>query len=357
MKAAVLRAFGAPLSIEEVDDPRPGPDDAVIKVRACGIDGTDLKLLDGFGYTPELPFIMGHEAAGTVESIGERVGAFKPGDRVIPYNFLIPAESPWYQSEREQLSPDMLGIVGVKGRNGGFAERLLLPAHQLVHIPDGVAWHDAAVHCDAGITAYHAVRRSRLTLGETALVIGVGGVGSFAVQFAKLVGARVIATDRMQPKLAWARELGATEAVGSADLAQAVRDLTGGRGADCVLDIVGTEETMAAGIDALCVGGRIVVVGYTPDSFSLSGKWLAQNELEVIGSRAGSRRELVAALGLSAAGRVRSIVTDTAPLNRVSEALARLRSGAVVGRLVLDIATDTGEGHAQAASRQRPGSR
>ena len=340
MKAAVLRAFGAPLAIEDVDDPRPGPDDVVIGVRACGIDGTDLKLLDGFGYTPDLPFVMGHEAAGVIEAVGERVRTFTPGDRVIPYNFLIPPGSPWYQGEREQLSPDMVGVVGVKGRNGGFAERLMLPAHQLVRIPDGVDWHDAAVHCDAGITAYHAVRRSRLALGETVLVIGVGGVGSFAVQYAGLAGAHVIAADRTEAKLAWARELGAAEAIDSADLAAAVRKLTGGRGVDCVLDIVGTEATMAAGVDALCVGGRIVIVGYTPDSVTLSGKRLAQNELEVIGSRAGSRRELAAALALTAAGRVRSIVTDTAPLVEVNQALAKLKRGDVVGRLVLDISTD-----------------
>jgi propanol-preferring alcohol dehydrogenase len=340
MKAAVLRAFGAPLSIEEVDDPLAGPDDVVVKVRACGIDGTDLKLLDGFGYTPDLPFIMGHEAAGVVEAVGERVSTFEPGDRVIPYNFLISPESPWYQTEREQLCPDMTGILGIKNRNGGYAERLLVPAHQLVHIPDDVAWHDAAVHCDAGLTAYHAVHRSRLTLGETALVIGVGGVGSFVVQFAKLAGARVLAVERTRAKLDWARDLGAAEAVSSADVSQAVRDWTNGRGVDCVLDIVGTEQTMAAAIDAVGVGGRIVVIGYTPDLFALSGKRLAQNELEVIGSRCGSRKELVAALGLSAAGRVRSIVTERSPLSGANEALGRLRSGEVIGRLVLDIGAD-----------------
>jgi propanol-preferring alcohol dehydrogenase len=340
MKAAVLREFGRPLSIEEVDDPLAGPDDAVVKVRACGIDGTDLKLLDGFGYTPDLPFIMGHEAAGVVESVGKRVSKFEPGDRVIPYNFLIPPQSPWYQTEREQLCPDMVGILGVKNRNGGYAERLLVPAHQLVHIPDGIAWHDAAVHCDAGLTAYHAVRRSRLTLGETALVIGVGGVGSFVVQFAKLAGARVLAVERTPAKLDWARDLGAADAVSSDDVSQAVRDWTNGRGVDCVLDIVGTEQTMAAGIDAVCVGGRVVVVGYTPDSLALSGKRLAQNELEVIGSRCGSRKELIAALALTAAGRVRSIVSDTSPLRLVNEALDRLRSGQVIGRLVLGITTD-----------------
>jgi len=141
MKAAVLKAFGAPLSIEEVDDPgAPGPDEAVIAVQACGIDGTDLKLLDGFGYTPDLPFIMGHEVAGIVEAIGRDVTSVAPGDRVAVYNFLIPSKSPWYGSDREQLSPEMAGVVGVKDHSGGYAERLALPARQLLRIPGGVGW-------------------------------------------------------------------------------------------------------------------------------------------------------------------------------------------------------------------------
>ncbi|MFL5259114.1 MAG: alcohol dehydrogenase catalytic domain-containing protein [Hyphomicrobiales bacterium] len=324
MKAAFLRAFGSPLTIEEVDDPRPGPGEAVIRVMACGIDGTDLKLLDGFGYTPELPFVMGHEPAGVVESLGEGVTSIRPGDRVIPYIFLIPPESRWFGSEREQLCPEMTGVIGVKGHPGGYAERLALPAHQLVPIPEGVAFHDAAVHCDAGLTAFHAVRRARITLGENVLVIGVGGVGSFAVQYAELAGARVIALDKTEEKRAWARELGAEAAA------------VGALKVDCVLDIVGTEESIAVALDAVSPGGRIVVVGYTPDVFSLSGKRLAQNEIEILGSRAGSRRDLAAALDLFAQGRIRSIVTDRAPLTNVNEALAKLRTGNVLGRMVLE---------------------
>ena len=340
MKAAILKAFGSPLSIEEVPDPQAGPDEAVVEVRACGIDGTDLKLLDGFGYTPDLPFIMGHEIAGVVESVGKDVRTFAPGDRVVAYNFLIPPGSDWYESEREQLSPDLLGVIGVKNHHGGYAERVALPAHQLMSIPQDLAWHDAAVHCDAGLTAYHAVRRGRVEPGDTVLIIGVGGVGSFVVQFARLAGARAIAAERTPAKLGWAQMLGADEAIHFTEAASMTRDLTDGRGVDCVIDIVGTGATMAAAIEAVAPGGRIVVVGYTPDSFNLAGKRLAQNELEVIGSRAGSRKDLAAALALSASGRVRSIVTDRAPLGEVNEALAKLARGDVLGRLALDVSDD-----------------
>lgn len=338
MKAAILKAFGAPLGVERMDDPLAGPGEAVIRVVACGIDGTDLKLLDGFGYAPELPFVMGHEPAGVVESVGPGVSGWSPGDRVVPYIFLVPVASPWYRSEREQLASDLAGVIGVKAHHGGYAERLVLPAHQLVRIPDAVSLRDAAVHCDAGLTAYHAVRRGRLQPGETALIIGVGGVGSFAIQYARLAGATVLAAERTPAKLAWAQQLGANAAVAE-DVPDFVRQRTAGRGVDCVLDIVGTSATWSTALASVAAGGRIVVVGYTPDAFTLSGKWLAQNEIEVLGSRAGSRAELEEALGLAAGGKVRSIITDSMPLDRVNEALAQLREGNVLGRMVLDVTT------------------
>ncbi|MBP86163.1 MAG: hypothetical protein CMJ64_05525 [Planctomycetaceae bacterium] len=341
MKAAVLHQFGQPLAIENVADPQPGRHDVVVRVMACGIDGTDLKLLDGFGYTPELPFIMGHEPAGIVDVVGSQVTEFQPGDRVLPYIFLIPPGDRWYQSPREQLCPEMAGVIGVKNVPGGYAERLRVPARQLIRIPDGIAWKDAAVLCDAGLTAWHAVARSRVQLGETVLVIGVGGVGSFAVQFAKLAGADVVAVEQSAKKTESARSLGAQHVIDSCQLqvSEEVRRLTGGAGADCVLDIVGSADTLAAGIDSLRVGGRLVVVGYTPDEYSLSAKRLAQNELELIGSRGGTRRDLTAVVDLMASGRVQSIVTQTRPLSQVNEALTELRRGNVLGRLVLELST------------------
>ena len=160
------------------------------------------------------------------------------------------------------------------------------------------------------------------------------------MQVARLAGARVIAAASTAAKRDWAGGLGAGATVDGAAAAPAVRTLTGGRGVDCVLDIVGTEASFAAALDSVAGGGRIVVVGYTPDSFALPGKRLAQNEIEVIGSRAGSRGDLAEILALTASGSIRSIVTDRAPLAAVNTALAKLRDGGVVGRLVLDIAPD-----------------
>ena len=339
MKAAVLHEFGKPLVIDQVDTPVPDPEDVLIRVQACGIDGTDLKLLDGFGYAPDLPFIMGHEAAGVVELVGAEVSDYRPGDRVLTYNFFICGNCRLCRSDREQLCPNMQGVLGVKGIPGGYAEYLKVPARQLARVPKGISWPDASVLCDAGITAFHAVDRSRTSNGETVLIYGVGGVGSFAVQFAKLSGARVIAVDRTAPKCARALDLGANSAINSAEqeVIVEVRKLTDGWGVDCVIDIVGKEATIASGVNSLCNGGRIVIVGYTPEAYSLNGKQLAQNELEVIGTRCGRKRDLLSAAEQVELGNITSIVTDTFPLEQVNEALERLRSGAVLGRCVLKI--------------------
>jgi len=336
MKAAVLREFGRPLSIEEVETPTPGPNEVLVKVMACGIDGTDLKMLDGFGYHPELPFIIGHEPSGQVESVGMGVEGVQVGDHVVTHNFSTCGKCRNCRSNREQICPNMTGVLGAGGLQGAYAEYLKMPARQLVQVSESLSWEDAAVLSDAGITAFHAVDRSRLKLGETTLIFGVGGVGSFAVQFAKLAGARVIAVDQTDAKCDRATELGADHVINSrsTDVAEAVRQLTEGWGVDCAIDIVGMQVTIAAGIDSLANGGRLVIIGYTPEEYSLNGKRMAQNELEIIGTRCGRKQDLIGAAAMVASGKTQSIVTDSYPFENINEALGLLRAGKVLGRCV-----------------------
>jgi propanol-preferring alcohol dehydrogenase len=339
MKAALLRAFGQPLSLEDVPRPVLADDEVVVRVCACGIDGTDLKLLDGFGYTPDLPFVMGHEPAGVVAEVGAAVTEFRPGERVIPYIFFHCERCRLCLRGREQLCPRMSGVLGVKGHHGGYAQYLKVPARQLVTVPEGLAWTDAAVLCDAGLTAYHAIGRARLGPGETVVVIGVGGVGSFVVQLARQEAARVIAVEQTPAKVEHAQRMGADHvlASGGQDVAAEVRHLTEGWGADCVFDVVGTRATLAAGIDCLASGGRLVVVGYTPEEYPLSGKRVAQGELTIVGTRGGCKHDLRAVAWLAAHGGLHSVVSDVRPFEQVNEALALLRAGRVLGRLVLEM--------------------
>ncbi|MCY3865813.1 MAG: alcohol dehydrogenase catalytic domain-containing protein [Chloroflexi bacterium] len=336
MKAALLHELGQPLRIEDVPPPNPGDGEALVRVRACGIDGTDLKLIDGFGYLPKLPFIMGHEIAGDVVSVGAGVSEFAPGDRVAVYNFITCGGCFYCRSFREQLCLNMGGIVGVLDVPGGYAECVCLPAQQLIRLPDAVSFADGATCCDAGMTALHAVDRADVTLGDIALVIGVGGVGSIVTQLLSMAGAEVIAADIDEAKAEWALEQGASvfsSAAGDSLISQ-VQRLTDGLGVDRAIDVVGLESTVSAGFASLRRGGRLVVVGYTPELFPLSGKELAQNEKEVIGTRAGRRNDLSRCLKLYASGVLTSIVRQTVPLAQVNEALGMLRAG-VTGRIVL----------------------
>lgn len=336
MKAALLHSLGAPLALAHLPQPKPGADEVLVKVRACGIDGTDLKLLDGFGYVPDLPFVMGHEIAGEVEAVGANVADFAAGDRVAVYNFVTCGRCVHCRAFRDQLCLNMGGIVGVLDVAGGYAENVCLPAQQLIHLPGGVSYADGATCCDAGMTALHAVDRADVRLGDTVMVIGIGGVGSIVTQLLAATGVAVIAVDKDAAKEDWARQQGAKLFLHAADsdYAARVQSLCDGVGADRVIDVVGLESTMAAGFAALRRGGRMVVVGYTPEAFPLSGKELAQNEKEVIGTRAGRRDDLRRCLQLVADGRLHSIVNAEYPLDQVNEALARLRKG-VTGRIVL----------------------
>ena len=335
MKAAMLRKIGERLTIEEIPRPQPGVGEVLVKVRACGIDGTDLKLLDGFGYVPELPFIMGHEIAGEVAAVGAEVCDFAPGDRVVVYNFVTCGTCVYCRTFRDQLCLNMRGIVGVLDVPGGYAEYVCVPASQLIPLPEEVSWADGATCCDAGMTALHAVERSDVKIGETALVIGIGGVGSIVTQLLAVSGVKVIAVDIDPAKAEWALQLGASVFLPAADkqLGTQVQVMSGG-GVDRVIDVVGLESTMAAGFASLRRGGRMVVVGYTPEPFPLPGKELAQNEKEVIGTRAGRRNDLGRCLKLYAAGKLRSIVRREYALDQVNKALAELREG-VTGRIVL----------------------
>ena len=337
MQAVVFHARNQPLKLEEVKLPVVGPDEVLVRVMACGADITDWKIIDGFAYIPKLPIVLGHETAGVAAIVGSQVTKFKPGDRVAIYNYFYCGKCYYCRARCEQLCLNMGGLVGILGQDGGYAEYTKVLARQLVLVPKNVAWYDAAVCCDAGITAVHAVDRSGVKLGETVLVIGVGGVGAVVTQLCKLAGARVVTVDQSEAKAQRAREMGADTALNSreVDITEAVLDLTQGQGVDCVMDVVGVEETITYGMNSLRRGGRLVLVGYTEERYPLKGEQLDQNELTIIGTRGGRMLDLITTVKLVAAGKVKSIVTDFFPLEKANEALAFLRTGEALGRVVL----------------------
>ncbi|MDT0382453.1 S-(hydroxymethyl)mycothiol dehydrogenase [Streptomyces sp. DSM 42041] len=280
VRAVVAREKDAPVTVETITVPDPGPGEALVRVQACGVCHTDLHYRQG-GINDDFPFLLGHEAAGVVEAVGDGVEGLAPGDFVVLNWRAVCGQcraclrgQPWYcfathnaaqpmtLADGTPLSP-ALGI-------GAFAEKTLVHAGQCTKVdPDASPAAVGLLGCGvmAGIGA--ALNTGRVGRGMNVAVIGCGGVGSAAVAGSRLAGAsRVIAVDVDDRKLEWAKGLGATHTVNGAqtDAVEAIRELTGGFGADVVIEAVGRPETYRQAFYARDLAGTVVLVGVpTPD--------------------------------------------------------------------------------------------
>ena len=337
MKAAVLKELRHPLSIEDVPIPEPGYGEVLVRTKACGICGTDLHIIDGSGYKPKLPHVLGHEPSGVVEKLGEGTHRLKVGERVIPNIFFTCGECFYCRTNRETLCVNFRGALGV-GIPGGYAEFFLAPERNLFTLPPNIPFPEGGVIADAVVTAVHAVRRRAMVkAGDKVLVIGLGGVGQSIIQVAKESGATVIATGRREVRLRQAKAMGSDHLVNSSsqDVGEATKSLTEGSGADIVIDNVGSRETVAQSISAVKKGGRIVMIGESDDTIPLSTFQLCTNEFEIIGSRSGGRQDTIEAIQLVASGIVTPYVSDKFPLEEVNEAFKKIQESQVLGRAVV----------------------
>jgi D-arabinose 1-dehydrogenase-like Zn-dependent alcohol dehydrogenase len=336
MKAAVMRNVGAPLTVEDVPVPRIGPHEVLVESRTSGICGTDLHILAGHGYVPALPHILGHEPAGVVAEIGRDVLDLRPGDRVVPHLFFSCNRCVYCRSGRTQQCAQLRGILGVLCA-GAFAEYFKAPAENLFRLPDQVPFEAGGLIADAVVTGLHAARRAAIQFGDSAVVLGVGGVGQILVQVLAAAGIRVAAVDRLPEKLPLARQMGATAAFDAdPETARAgIQEFAAG-GVDCVFNCVGTPETMRLAADLVTRCGRIVVIGEEPGELPLTTTEIAQRELAIVGSRNGSRQDMAEAISIVAAGVVKPYVAARFPLDEINRAFDCVRMGAT-GRVVVVI--------------------
>lgn len=336
-------AFGAPLVAMELDPPEPRPGEVLVKVLACGLCRTDLKIVAGhMPFSPEqrLPHVPGHEVGAEVVATGPGA-AVKIGTRVVVFNYWGCGQCSYCATGDENLCDRLRGWVGFT-TPGGFQEYLVVPASHILPLPPTVTdVESAAMSCALG-TGYHAVvTRAAVRAGEVIAVLGTGGVGLHALQFARAAGARTIAVDISEAKLEAARRVGADEAVTASAAATAVRDATGGRGVDVVVDCVGTRAAAGQALALARKGGRVVQVGYTTDAGQypfMPTDRIALSELSVIGSRYITRPELARAIDLVARGVIRPVISDVMDLSQANEALERVRADQAVGRIVLKVA-------------------
>jgi 2-desacetyl-2-hydroxyethyl bacteriochlorophyllide A dehydrogenase len=331
MRAAVFEGSEQGLSLREVPRPAPVPGCAIVRVAACGICHTDLHFVDeGVATAKPPPLILGHEAAGTIEEVGEGVRQDRIGERVLVPSIYGCGRCRYCRAGRENLCAS-LSFFG-SSLDGAFAEYVAVPAHVLVPVPPSLPLEDVAIVADAVSTAFHAVRnRARVRSGDSVAVFGCGGVGMSAIQCAAAAGARVLAVDLDESKLALARELGATEIVDASTEprpAKEIRRLTDG-GADVAIEAIGKPATIRAACDSVRRGGRVCLVGYCPEEVALPVSRLTFHEIEVVGSLGCPTKEYLPLLGLITAGRIRirPLVTAQVPLERIEEGFEKLRRG------------------------------
>jgi len=331
MLAAVFQGAGRPLVVSEVPRPVLGPGDALVKVAACGFCHTDLHYLDhGVPTAKAPPLILGHEISGVVAEMGPGSVGRSVGDRVLVPSVLPCGDCEYCRAGRGNICPH-LKMPG-NHLDGGFAEYVRIPARDLVPLPPDLDLARSAVIADALTTPYHAVvHRAGVRSGEWVVVVGCGGVGINAVQFAVAAGANVIAVDLRAEKRDAARRLGACETLDPAehpDLGREVRKRSGG-GADVALEVVGKPETVSLALSTLRRGGRLCVVGYSDAVVPIPLNRLMFFEYTIVGSLGCRPVDYPRVIEMVRRGTVTldAVVTNTLPLDRIGEAAEDLRNG------------------------------
>lgn len=337
MKSFVLNEYNTPLDMVETETPRPQRGEIVLKVRACGICQTDLKIIRGEIPPPivTLPQVIGHEVAGEVVEVGKHVDTVKPGDVGTVYIYATCHECEMCLAGRENLCKRLKRVGFEIG--GGFSEYICVPAYNLCPFEKNLPFAKMAIIGDAIGTPYHAITAlARIKPGQDVLIVGAGGLGIHGVQIAKLCGARVIVADKDPRALDLARNYGADETILPDNASQALIDLTGGSGVDAVIEIVGYPETLDWSLPALKSGGRLIIVGYAPDRpFPLNTMAMHYNEYQIMGSRYLTKRELLQLIRLIERGKIEPVVTRTFPFAQANEALNALARKTTLGRIVL----------------------
>jgi propanol-preferring alcohol dehydrogenase len=333
MRAAVVTSLGAPLQIQDRPVPVPGPGQIRVRIEASGLCHTDVHAARGdWPVKPQAPFVPGHEGVGVVDAVGAGVYVPAVGSRVaLPWLGHACGRCRYCVTGWETLCADQQRTG--YSIDGGFAEYSIADAAFAVAVPDGVDPVDAAPLTCAGVTTYKAVKLARIVPTELVSVVGVGGLGHLALQYARLVGGTVVAVDVRKDKLDLALELGATHVVNAADVRaeDAVRDLGG---ADVAIVLAASNAAVESAFASLRPGGRLVLVSLPKDgTLSLPIFDTVLNGKQVIGSIVGTRQDLTEVFALHALGRTQ-VITEVRALDTVNEAMDDLLAGDVPARIV-----------------------
>ena len=340
MKAVLFREHGGPdaLSYEDLPEPTIGPEDVRVRVKACALNHLDIWIREGNpAYPMTLPHVPGSDAAGIVEQVGGHVDSVTVGQRV----FVSPGISCWKCDQclagRDNLCRSY-GLVGAK-THGSYAEYLKVPFRNVLPIPENLSFEQAAAFPLVSMTASHMLfALAGLQHGETVLIMGAGsGVGSMAVQMAKLAGARVMATVGSDDKIPRAVILGADAIINHTKekVSERAKLLTEGHGVDVVIEHIGPEVWDTC-LDSLSRGGRLITCGATTGGeVTLNLRFVFARQLTIKGAYMGTRAELVKASELMGQGRLTSVIDRTFPLHEARAAQELMLSRRFFGKILL----------------------
>ena len=338
MKAVRIHEYGKPLRIDEVPVPRVRGGDVLVKIAGAGACHSDLHVVSGELQIPTpMPRTMGHENAGYIEEVGPDVPAFRSGDPVIVFGGWGCGHCRVCVQGEQQVC-DLLRWGGI-GPDGGYAEYFYVPTYRhLIRLKE-LDPVESAPLTDAALTPYRAIKKTLPYLhpGSSAVIIGAGGLGHFAIQIMNAVspGTRVIAVDVADDKLQQAAELGAADVVDArGDAAAAIKKLTGGSGAEAVIDLVGNDASLKLAAKAAARKGIIVIVGLAGGALPYSFLGGVRQEVVVTSSVWGSYTELEEVIALVSSGQVRGNI-ERFPLADVNDVLELLKDGKIRGRAVL----------------------
>jgi 6-hydroxycyclohex-1-ene-1-carbonyl-CoA dehydrogenase len=330
MRAAIFLGPNQPLKIDRWQTPTIRPNEALVKVSACGVCHTDLHYIDhGVPTFKKPPLVLGHEPSGTVAQVGNEVKNLKEGDRVLLPAVLTCGTCEFCRTGRENICQTM--VMFGNNVDGAYAEYVAAPAKDIFHLPNEIPLEEGCIIADAISTPFHAVKnRGKVRGGDVVVVVGCGGVGINVVQVAAAFGGIVIAVDVSDKKLAWAKTFGATYTVNPSkveSVAKEIKKLTGG-GADVAFEVIGKPQTMEMAFGTLRKGGRLVIVGYSADDIKLSAAKIMYFEMEVRGSLGCRPVDYPRLIELCRIGKikVKELVTQKFPLEQINEAFDLLRS-------------------------------
>lgn len=341
MKAAVFHGPNQPLKIEELETPKAGPKEILVKVAACGVCNTDLHYIDhGVPTFKQPPMILGHEPSGIVAEVGTEVKNFKEGDRVL----IPPVFSCGYCENcrlgRENICFNML-MLG-NHIDGAFAEYTKVPAKDCQPLPEELPLQESSIIADAVSTPYHAVKnRAEVKLGDSVVVFGCGGVGINVVQIAAAAGASVTAVDLIDKKLEMAKKLGAQHTINSSGmedkaLLKEIRKVTGG-GADIAIEAIGNPKTIELASAAVKAGGLHCQVGYTHHSVPMNAGRLMFREITIKGSLGCRPVDYPKIIEMVRTGKIQlePVVTHRFPLEEINQAFELMRKGESLRSIVV----------------------